>query len=114
MRLIWVTRGRTWGSRFLRDGQISDPLHDYETAFLGFEDAQEVWQRIGDRVALRFADPSGKRDQSGRQIFHDFVVFSPDSENINSLEDGLRLVWPQVSEQFERSWNQPNPPASGD
>ena len=31
--VIWATRGRTWGFRFLLDAGLSDPLADYERAF---------------------------------------------------------------------------------
>ena len=37
MTLIWATRGRTWGFRFLRDGGLEDPLDTYEEAFAGIE-----------------------------------------------------------------------------
>ena len=33
MSLIWATRGRTWGFRFLRDGGFPDPLPVYDLAF---------------------------------------------------------------------------------
>ena len=36
--LIWATRGRTWGFRFLLDGGQADPLTTYERAFARLPD----------------------------------------------------------------------------
>ena len=74
MSLIWVTRGRTWGFRFLRDGGFKDPLPVYEEAFSGVEDEPEVWNRVGEKVALRFPDPLERKDLAGRVIPHDFEI----------------------------------------
>jgi hypothetical protein len=111
MRLIWATRGRTWGFRFLRRAGFDDPLGVYEAAFAGAEDQHEVCQHVSGNLALRFADPQGRRDASGRVIPHDFVILEPIPDGINSVEDGIRLIWPLVEEEFERVWLLPNPPS---
>lgn len=104
MRLIWATRGRTWGFRFLSDGGFEDPLPVYDSAFAGLGDELDAWQRVGDKVALRFADPLGRKDRAGRVIPHEFVVFRPLADEIRSVEDGRRLVWDLVSAEYARLW----------
>jgi len=113
MSLIWATRGRTWGFRFLLDGGFTDPLPEYETAFVGVEDAPKACRRVGGRVALRFPDPLGRKDTAGRVIPHDFVVTGPLADEIDSVDDGLRLVWqqPRVADEYARIWDSPEPPA---
>lgn len=111
MTLIWATRGRTWGFRFLRDGGFPDPLPEYDEVFSGVEDAREVFRRVGEKVALRFPDPSGSQDMAGRVIPHEFVVFPPLANGIDSVEDGLREVWPIVADEFARVWQSPKPPS---
>ena len=101
MNLIWATRGRTWGFRFLLDGGFEDPLSVYERAFSGFGEDEELWRRVDESVALRFPDPEGRRDRAGRTIPHDFVVFGALADQINSVSDGRRLVWPKVADQFD-------------
>jgi hypothetical protein len=66
MSLIWATRGRTWGFRFLLKGDFKDPLQEYEKAFAGTDSDQELCRRTGDTVALRFPDPEGRKDTAGR------------------------------------------------
>lgn len=116
MSIIWATRGRTWGFRFLRDGGFEDPLTVYETAFSGVEDEPQVWRRVAETaalpemVALRFPDPSDRRDQAGRVIPHDFVVLQPLAAEIDSVEEGRRLVWSLVADDFERVWELPKSP----
>jgi hypothetical protein len=56
-------------------------------------------------VALRFPDPEGRKDFAGRVIPHDFVLFSPLADGVDSVDDGLQLVWPLVADEFEREWD---------
>ena len=118
MSLIWATRGRAWGFRFLRSGGFADPLPVDETAVSGFRDKPEAWRRVAETVALpemvvlRIPDPSGRRDRAGRVIPHDFVVFRPLADDINSVDDGRRLVWPLVADEFTRVWELPKPTSS--
>lgn len=112
MKLIWATRGRTWGFRFLRDGGFADPLPIYEDVFSGADSGPEICRHVGERLALRFPDPSGWKDRAGRVISHDFVVFTPLAAQIDSVEDGRQLVWPLVSDVFARVWQLPKPPSA--
>ena len=111
-RFIWATRGRTWGFRFLRRGGFSDPLHVYESAFAATGDRQEVWQRVGDKVALRFPDPEGRRDAAGRVIPHDFVLIGAWADGLGSFEEGRDRLWGEVAEEYEAVWARSEPPRS--
>lgn len=104
MRLIWATRGRTWGFRFLLTGGFDDPLGVYDELFSGVGSHPEAWRRDAERVALRFSDPLGRQDAAGRVIPHEFVVLGPEADRIDSLQDGLRLIWPLVADEFARVW----------
>jgi hypothetical protein len=112
VKLIWATRGRTWGFRFLARGGFVDPLPEYDAAFAGLDGQSEVCTRVGDRVVLRFPDPLGRKDAAGRVIPQEFIVFPPLSESIHTIEDGLELVWerPQVAAEYARVWSLPKPP----
>lgn len=112
MSLIWATRGRTWGFRFLRRGGFEDPLPEYEDAFSDLGDEPEICRRVGGRVALRFPDPAGRKDAAGRVIPHEFVVSGPLAEEIGSAEDGRRLIWLRsgIADEFARVWELPEPP----
>ncbi len=109
---IWATRGRTWGFRFLRTGGFPNPLGVYEATFSKVEEGPEACLRVDDKVALRFPDPDGRRDASGRVIPHDFVLHGHWADGINSLEDGLRRIWPEVADEFNSVWNKPEPPSA--
>ncbi|WP_231851657.1 hypothetical protein [Modestobacter italicus] len=88
----------------------------YDTAFAGLEDTSEACRRIfatgghPDMVVLRFWDPVGRRDRAGRVIPHDFVVFGPLSDDIDSVEAGRQRIWPLVAEDFAEVWEQTQPP----
>ena len=114
MRLIWATRGRTWGFRFLMDGGFDDPLVVRDEAFSGCEDAPKAWRRVAETVALRFPDPLDRQDAAGRVIPHEFVVLGPEADRINSVEEGRQLIWPMVTNEFERVWKLSEPRSSGD
>ncbi|GGR77880.1 hypothetical protein GCM10010169_22740 [Micromonospora fulviviridis] len=110
MNLIWATRGRNWGFRFLRYGGLKDPLPAYDEVFSGAGDAPKLCFRVGDKVALRFPDPNGRKDAAGRVIPHEFVVSPPEADQIHSVEDALRLVWPLVADEYADVWDPPETP----
>lgn len=112
MSLIWATRGRAWGFRFIRTAGLSDPLPTYEEAFTGTEDDLEVWRRLGNTVVARLLDPEGRKDQSGRLIFHDFVVDGVTAEGLNSTHDGQLRLWSLVAEEYARIYDSLTPPRS--
>lgn len=114
MRLIWATRGRSWGFRFLLDGGYADPLPIYERAFAGVQGERTVCRRVGTLVALRFPDPENRHDDSGRRIPHDLVVLPPLGDDVSSVEDAQRLVWPLLEGAFQRVWDQPRAPSRAD
>ena len=109
MTFIWATRGRTWGFRFLKKGGFTDPLPRYEKAFSQIEEEPEVWRRMSKTVAVRFPDPEGRKDQSGRVIPHEFVLFGHLGSTVNSLDDALESVWPLVADEYAQIWDQPDP-----
>ena len=113
-RLIWATRGRFWGFRFLLKGGLSDPLPAYERSFAGDDDKPATWRRAAGTVALRFPDPLERRDASGRVIPHEFVVFGDLADEIESVEDGLTHLWPLVAEAYARVWDAERPPSAAD
>lgn len=111
MSIIWATRGRTWGFRFLRTGGLTAPLSLYEKAFSGTKDDPFLYRAVDGLVAARFPDPLGRQDRAGRVIPHEFVVLPPDAELITSSEVAQTRLWPQVAEMFSLVWDQPVPPA---
>lgn len=111
MRLVWATRGRTWGFRFVDHGGLAEPLDVYEDLFGRFDGEREVLCRSGDRVAVRFADPEGRTDAAGRVIPHDFVVLGPRQvvDEIDSVDAGRRIIWPEVADRYDLLWNESDP-----
>ena len=105
MSLIWATRGRNWGFRFLRRGGFDDPLPSYDAAFAGIDAGPSAFHRVGTAVAVRFPDPSGRRDSAGRPIPHEFVIFPPLSNQIDNVEDALERIWPLVAQEYETAWD---------
>lgn len=114
MSLIWATRGKSWGFRFLRSGGSADPLIDYEDVFSGLDNQSQAFRRLGDRVALRFTDPEARQDAAGRPIPHEFVLTGENARDVNSLEAGREKIWPLVADEYAQIWDQSSPPAVHD
>lgn len=112
--LIWATRGRAWGFRFLLDAGLKDPLSKYERAFTGFSDGLTAWRREGAVLALRFPDPLGRRDVAGRVIPHEFVVFDDLGDTIRSVDEGVQRIWPLVDDAYARIWDTETAPSVGE
>jgi hypothetical protein len=111
VNFIWATRGRTWGFRFMRTGDLSDPLEAYDAAFAGMEDTIDAFRKRGATVAVRFADPEGRRDRAGRLIPHEFVIFAPDAARLDSVEKARDALWNVVAEEYATLWDQPMAPS---
>ncbi len=107
--LIWATRGRSWGFRFLLDGGQRDPLFAYERAFDGLEEDPFCNRTLDGLTALRFPDPQNRCDSAGRLIPHEFVLLDH-AFTIASARDGRDLVWPFVSATYARIWENDTPP----
>ena len=112
--IIWATRGRSWGFRFLLNAGLSDPLVDYERIFADLGVEPTTWRRVAEKVALRFPDPLGRRDAAGRVIPHEFVLFGDLADEIESVEDGLQRVWRRVAGAYARVWDAEDPPSVAD
>lgn len=111
MILLWLTRGRTWGFRFLRRGESLDPIPEYDSAFAGLKDEKEGCLRVGDRVALRLLDPLGRQDAAGRTIPHDFVLTGDLANQVTTVADGIRAVWPLVESDYLDVYDTDTPPS---
>jgi hypothetical protein len=55
-------------------------------------------------------DPEGRTDRSGRIIPHDFVLFGALASGVQTVDDGIREVWPLVADEFAHIWDLPKPP----
>ena len=68
VNLIWATRGRTWGFRFLLDGEYASPLATYESAFVGTEYDDSVCRAIKSQLTDFFhqSNRSTKQKKSNR------------------------------------------------
>lgn len=108
---LWGTRGKTWGFRFLERGGLENPLPVYEDMFAAIDDQPRAFCRVGENVALRFPDPQGRRDASGRVIPHHFVLLGEEADGVDSFEDGFAKVWPKVADSFDAVWELDEPPA---
>lgn len=93
----------------MRDAGLDDPRAAYLRWFSGIENEMPVYRKNGDVVVVRFPDPQGRRDSAGRIIPHEFVVFSPTSDGITSVNAAIRDLWPEVQDTFARVWDDPKP-----
>ena len=107
MILLWATRGRSWGFRFLPvEGTTgADPLALYERAYIGHEDESEGCWRTDDLLAVRFADPEGRADESGRVIPHELVLGAAGTTELATPEAAVEQVWPLLAERYEAIWD---------
>ncbi|MEI2819599.1 MAG: hypothetical protein V9E81_05035 [Marmoricola sp.] len=112
--LVWATRGRIWGFRFLLDAGLSDPLRAYEAAFFGMADDFDTCRQSGQHTALRFTDPELRRDTAGRLIPHEFVLLGPLSTEVSTVDRGKELVWPLVASAYSLVWDLEHAPTTED
>ena len=107
LTFIWATRGRDWGTRFLKDGGLEDPLRRYEKAFAGQQAARAVERVVGSDTAIRFLDPAAREDRSGRPITHSFVVIDAVPAGPGEMNRLRSQLWDQVADEYIRIWDLP-------
>lgn len=105
--LIHASRGKTIGFSFLQRGGLEDPLKEYMRSGLesaDIEQSKKFFSRYGDRnekIALRFMDPLGRKDQSGRAIPHEALLPESLAKGVNSHEEAVAKVWPLIKDTYE-------------
>lgn len=114
MSLLWATRGRSWGFRFLLDAGEEKPLAFYEKAFMGADADKRLFRVSALGVTIRFPDPVGRTDTAGRVIPHDFVVTGKAAVHLTAEDDALRLVWPYVADVYASVWSADEAPTHRD
>ncbi|KQS08319.1 hypothetical protein ASG04_14535 [Curtobacterium sp. Leaf183] len=107
MRLIWATRGKTWGFRFVRTGGLANPLEVYEEAFTGSDGEPFTFTQRADTLAVRIPDPQRRKDRAGRVIPHEFVVLAPDHLRFSDCESARAALWHEVEEEYASIWDEP-------
>ncbi|MCT1433879.1 hypothetical protein [Dietzia maris] len=107
MSLIWATRGRHWGFRFVYGGGYADPLIEYDKVFKTAGPEDELFMPSGARAALRFPDPLGRTDRAGRVIPHEFVL---DSAIACDVDEARAAVWPLIADYYATIWDVEKPP----
>lgn len=112
MTVLWVTRGFDWGSRFVWDGGLSDPLQLFEQGFVGVSGGREGVAVSPTIRAARFQDPLGRRDRSGRPILHEFVVSHEAGLQFATLTEAVEVLWPLAADEYETAWAETPAPRS--
>lgn len=112
--IIWATRGRSWGFRFLLRGGLADPLLEYEHVSAVLGDEPRTFGRVSTKSVVRFPDPESRSDTAGRVIPHQFVVAGDLASTIASVDDAVRLLWPLVKDIYADIWQDDRPPTSED
>lgn len=105
MTLIWLTRGKSWGFRFLRDGGFEDPLPEYERVFREVPDGSPAMASSRHVIGVRFPDPDRRQDAAGRLITHEVVIYPPFSDGITTVRDAVARVWPIISAEYAERWD---------
>lgn len=107
--IVHASRGRDLGYRFLRDGGLTDSLHEFETGFHSdtYSDAARpgYFHKYGEpgkeKVAATFADPLGRKDFAGRPISHQVII--PANMGAKHFYNSMQVeeeVWPNIKDLF--------------
>lgn len=106
---IHASRLKTKGFKFYQQGGLSDSLAEYTKAFGHDASGSETFKRYGDnneKIAASFLDPDGRRDTAGRVIPHEIVIPKSMANGINNLDDVKKKIWPLLSEEYGRLYQE--------
>jgi uncharacterized protein (UPF0333 family) len=101
--IVHASRGRNRGFTFPQRGGLNNPLKEYDTSGLSNINSTTSFKRYGDaneKIAARFLDPIGRKDESGRIIPHDVMLPKSMSKGVNSIDDVVKVAWPHIKDVF--------------
>lgn len=102
--IIHIARGKSKGYRFQKKGGVADPLLALPRAVSDDKAPPGYFERFGtqgEKVAASFNDPEGRKDFSGRPIFHTVVVPKHLSAGINNVDDVVTHIWPKIKHTYD-------------
>lgn len=102
--IIHVARGKSKGYSFQKRGGVADPLLALPRALSDDNAGPGYFERFGthgEKVAASFFDPEGRKDFSGRPIFHSVVVPKHMSSGINNVDDVVTHIWPKIKDTYD-------------
>jgi hypothetical protein len=102
--IIHVARGKSKGYRFQKTGGVADPLLALPRAVSEDRAPPGYFEKFGthgEKVAASFLDPEGRKDFSGRPIFHTVVVPKHLSAGINNVDDVVTHIWPKIKDTYD-------------
>lgn len=106
--IIHVSRGKDVGYTALFRGGLKDPIKELENAGAGTQDGPGIFKRYGknaEKVRATFLDPEGRKDFSGRPIFHDVILPKHLSKDVNSSKDASKVAWPLIKDVYNAHYH---------
>ena len=108
--VIYSSRGKNKGFRFLEDGGTKTVLSEWEKAF-GADGGEagshgDFFKKYEGKIAAQFMDPKGRRDAAGRLIPHSIILPPTMTEGVNSIEDVKTKVWPTLEKTYDAFWEE--------
>lgn len=98
--VLLASRGHSKGFHFIKNGGLPSPLADYENAF-GQNKGGVSFKKLDDgRIASGFLDPEGRADFAGRPITHQVLIPKTLAVNIDSNDDVVTQIWPQIQADY--------------
>lgn len=97
---ILFSKGGKNGLTFYKDGNLKDPLLEFNKGFPN--DGWEPFAKYGNgKIAATLPDPEGRKDRAGRPISHQIIIPKGMTDGINDLKDVAEKIWPIVKEDYD-------------
>lgn len=103
------SRGKNTGPAIIKSDGRPPPERLYMQAKFP-PNNKEVFKKFDDgsnRIAVRFADPEGRRDRFGQRIRHEVIIPQTMSDGLNDINDVKIKIWPLLKEDYDNVYNMP-------
>lgn len=106
--LIYLARAKNKGLTFHSKGDTPDFFSVFDKMGLNGEVPNNHFSKDSEtgHVAARLLDPLGRKDFASRPIAHDFVIPKAMAQGINTIDDVREKIWPKVSDQYQKFWDE--------
>lgn len=110
--IVHVAGVKNHSDATFRTGGVSDPFDELVKAGLvepssGDDTFKNGFNRYGsnlEKVGVRFPDPHGRTDHSGRLIHHAIVLPKEHTSDITNFEEAKAKAWALQKDDYEKFW----------
>jgi hypothetical protein len=100
--IVFYSRGKNKGLRFMQNGGTPTPLAEFGKGFQGdYDQPMDYFHKYEGKIAVVLKDPEGRKDHAGRYIPHNLIIPKSMAPGIDNIDDVVEKIWPKLKDIYD-------------